>query len=236
MRSVLDVQRALFARGFSPGPLDGIMGRLTRGAIERFQRGHDLKVTGLMDDATLKLLFPGEAKPAPAKGLAAPWYHEAIRLTGVREIAGKQHSPTILKWLERLKAPWRDDETAWCGTFVGWCIATTLPNEPLPDNPFGARNWMKFGKPIKEPARGAVAVFWRGKRNGWQGHVGFVEAVATDGAAVLVRGGNQGNAVSLSWLSTDRLLGYRWLATAPLPDASRIPVSAVGGRLSTNEA
>ncbi len=49
--NVAEIQRALFARGFSPGPLDGIAGRLTRGAFERFQTANNLKPTGIADDA-----------------------------------------------------------------------------------------------------------------------------------------------------------------------------------------
>lgn len=238
MRSVKDVQSALSARGFNPGPIDNIMGRLTRGALERFQAANGLKVTGVADDATLAALFPGKVN-SPASAVSLPWYLEAIRLTGVAEVVGKQNSATIMGWAKRLGGfvakVFTSDEVAWCGLFVAHCVSSTLPNEPLPDNPLGARNWMKFGKPLSRPAKGAVAVFWRGSKTGWQGHVGFVEAVAADGSAVLVRGGNQSNKVSLSWLSTDRLLGYRWPSSAPAP-VTGIPVSTVGGKLSTNEA
>lgn len=237
--TVAEIQRALFARGYNPGPLDGIMGRLTRAALERFQTGAGLKVTGIADDATLAALFPGKAVPT-ALPVAVPWLLEAIRLTGVAEVVGKQNSSVIMGWARRLGGfvakAFTSDEVAWCGLFVAHCISSTLSNEPLPDNPLGARNWLKFGTPLTRPVRGAVAVFWRGSKTGWSGHVGFVEAVTADGSAVLLRGGNQSNRVSLAWLSTDRLLGYRWPVSTTVPSSSEIRVLAVGDKLSTNEA
>lgn len=59
-------QRALIQRGFDPGPVDGLMGPRTRGAIEVFQRSIDLSVTGKLDAETLEALF------APASKSAAP--------------------------------------------------------------------------------------------------------------------------------------------------------------------
>lgn len=46
------VQQALRDLGFDPGPIDGIMGPLTAGALKRFQEAHDLPATGQADDAT----------------------------------------------------------------------------------------------------------------------------------------------------------------------------------------
>jgi formylglycine-generating enzyme required for sulfatase activity len=44
--SVAEVQRLLAARGYDPGPVDGILGGATRAAIGRFQRDHGLAATG----------------------------------------------------------------------------------------------------------------------------------------------------------------------------------------------
>jgi len=237
MQSVRDVQIALRQRGYDPGPADGILGRRTIAAIKAFQADKGLFVDGVAGTATLRLLFP-TGSHNPESALLVPWYAEASRHLGLQEVAGRKHNPTILSWLERLKASWRDDETAWCGTFVGWCIAATLPNEPLPTNPFAARSWAKFGRPLDRPAVGAVVALWRGSPDGWQGHTGFIKSISPDGKALEIRGGNQGNRVRDDWFSTDRLLenGIRWPMTAPLPNASRVPVSAVGGPLSRNEA
>ncbi len=50
--SGLDVQLQLDRAGFSPGEIDGHVGRLTRGAIEAFQADRNLPVSGQVDCAT----------------------------------------------------------------------------------------------------------------------------------------------------------------------------------------
>lgn len=237
MTTVRDIQIALRRGGYEPGPADGVLGRRTVAAIRRFQADKDLHVDGVAGAVTLSALFPDGAAP-PEQAILVPWYAEASRLMDTREIGGRRHNPTIMDWAKKLGLWYPSDETAWCGLFVAHCVGVTLPNEPLPTNPLGARNWARFGRPLTHPAVGAVAVFWRGRRNGWQGHVGFVKSVSHDGRALEIRGGNQGNQVRDDWLSTERLLdgGLRWPATALLASAAPVPVLRVDGRLSTNEA
>jgi Putative peptidoglycan binding domain len=50
------VQRALAARGYYYGPIDGIMGPSTRGAIQRYQIDRGLAVTAAIDEPTLATL------------------------------------------------------------------------------------------------------------------------------------------------------------------------------------
>jgi Putative peptidoglycan binding domain len=50
------VQRALAARGFYYGPIDGILGPGTRGAIQRYQIARGLAVTAAIDEPTLATL------------------------------------------------------------------------------------------------------------------------------------------------------------------------------------
>jgi len=121
-----------------------------------------------------------------------------------------------------------------CGDFVETAIGLTLPDEPLPANPYLARNWLRFGRPLDTPAVGAIAVFWRGAKSGTSGHVGFVRAVRPDGA-LLIRGGNQSDAVTDAWLASDRLLGLRWPTTFDLPTAPA-PLVRSSDELSINEA
>jgi peptidoglycan hydrolase-like protein with peptidoglycan-binding domain len=51
-----EVQRALAARGYYYGPIDGILGPRTRGAIERYQANRGLVVTAAIDEPTLASL------------------------------------------------------------------------------------------------------------------------------------------------------------------------------------
>jgi uncharacterized protein (TIGR02594 family) len=226
-----EIQRALLALGYNLGRAgaDGIWGALSRAAMSAFQAKQRLPVTGQPDARSLAALFPGSVAPA----VTPLWHAEAGRLMGTREIAGRQHSGTIMGWAKRLKLAYADDETPWCGLFVAHCIAATLPDEPLPANPLGARNWLKFGRTLTEPALGAILVFWRGSKAGWSGHVGLYAGERADAFRVL--GGNQSNAVTETWLAKDRLLGIRWPGSVDLPSGGRI-ASTAAGALSRNEA
>ncbi len=50
------VQTSLNAAGFSPGKIDGRMGKMTRAALRKFQAAKGLKATGTVDAATSKAL------------------------------------------------------------------------------------------------------------------------------------------------------------------------------------
>jgi peptidoglycan hydrolase-like protein with peptidoglycan-binding domain len=63
-QAVRALQIRLRAGGFRPGPIDGLFGPLTQGAVRRFQRRHDLKVDGIVGPQTRKPLL---AQPADAR-------------------------------------------------------------------------------------------------------------------------------------------------------------------------
>ncbi|QBI20011.1 N-acetylmuramoyl-L-alanine amidase [Egibacter rhizosphaerae] len=54
---VLELQRRLGQLGFDAGPEDAIFGRLTRAAVEEFQRNTGLAVDGVAGDATIRALM-----------------------------------------------------------------------------------------------------------------------------------------------------------------------------------
>jgi uncharacterized protein (TIGR02594 family) len=141
------------------------------------------------------------------------WLVQARSHVGLREIPGPKHNPTIVKWLVRLKAWWSDDETPWCGTFVAHCFDAVgiKPAKAW----YRARAWAAWGVPVK-PQAGAVAVFSRGGG----GHVGFVVGETATHFAVL--GGNQGNAVNVTNIQKNRLIGCRWPAGVPFETAPRL--------------
>ncbi|MHA6347667.1 TIGR02594 family protein [Roseivivax sp. CAU 1761] len=117
-----------------------------------------------------------------------------------------------------LDIDYADDDIPWCGLFVGHCIATALGDEPIPSNPLGAKNWRHFGMPC-DPQLGCVLVFYRGQKDGWQGHVGFYFAEDVNYYHVL--GGNQSNSVNLMRVDRIRLIASRWPVTAGLPEGRR---------------
>ncbi len=223
--NVAEIQRALLARGYDLGPsgADNALGRLTIAAVTAFQKAEKLDI-----------LFPGTIGPKTiaALGLSAagpvapPWIAEGRRYLGLHE---RKDAARLDKAL-RLDA----SEIPWCGSFVGMVVAATLPREVLPVNPLGARNWLKFGSELKEPQIGAVAVFWRGTKSGWSGHVGFV--VGHDKTHLHILGGNQSDSVSVARIAKDRLLGYRWPRTAPDVPTGKLALSTISASITTNEA
>ena len=56
---VRKAQRVLTDLGYNPGPIDGLWGPKTRGAVRQFQSENELPVTGLLDMKTRSKLFGG---------------------------------------------------------------------------------------------------------------------------------------------------------------------------------
>lgn len=167
------------------------------------------------------------------------WIKTARSLIGVREVKGAKHNPAIVKmWAKASEAlgrnpAFRDDETPWCGGFVGYVMAQSGLGHHVPSLYPSARSWAKAGTALSKPAYGCVVVF---SRNGG-GHVGFVVGRDKFGN-LMVLGGNQSDAVNIKPFSPSRVLAYRWCGTQALPSSSRyqLPVLASDGKVSTNEA
>jgi uncharacterized protein (TIGR02594 family) len=226
------VQKRLKTLGFDPGPIDGILGRRTIDAVAAFQEKEelDIKMPGTIGPKTLAALFPDDAQEAEAAPLTkAPWFELALRKKGLHEETNFKELSQFLKSDGRTLGDPR--ALPWCGDFVETCIAVTLPGEPLPTNPYLARNWLKFGASVK-PTFGSVLVFWRGSKQGTSGHVGF--AAGENASSYYVLGGNQSNAVTVAPIAKSRLLGARWPNSAPRPEVHLPKMS--GGVLSINEA
>lgn len=223
------IQRELALRGFDPGPIDGIPGRNTIAALKAFQRKARIAVDGVYGPQTAKALF-GETHRAKAP-VGLPWMELLARKMGLHEAL---HTRKLSDFLRSDGKTLGDpSKLPWCGDLAETVIALTLPNEVIPGNPYLARNWAKFGGKTR-PMYGAIGVFWRGKRDGISGHVGFLIGRRASDGALRVRGGNQSNSISDTWLADDRLLEARWprnfiAPTEPLP---RLDGS---GALSVNE-
>ena len=71
--STVLVQQALVEQGYTPGPADGRFGLQTMRAVVAFQKAHDLKETGAVDDGLYQSIVTGKKPPTPkpAKKAAA---------------------------------------------------------------------------------------------------------------------------------------------------------------------
>jgi uncharacterized protein (TIGR02594 family) len=228
------IQHELARKGFNPGIIDGIWGHRTEGAVRAFQAANGLLVDGIVGPVTWQSLFGAAEANDPVNNVAIPWFQEARRLIGIKEKVGPGSEPTILKWADAAGIPYAGDDIPWCGLFVAHCISATL-TESLPADPLGARQWLKFGAPCAKPVIGAILVFWREKKNGYKGHVGFCAGEEKDSGAFHVLGGNQSDSVSIAIVARERLLQARWPATVPIT-GEEVLLSSGQTIFSTNEA
>lgn len=163
------------------------------------------------------------AHPEPA------WLVHARQNLGLREIPGPKHHPVILAmWRAIKRGGIKDDETAWCAAFVGWCLESTGHVSSRFES---ARSYLNWGVPLADPVVGAVCVLGRPGHAG-AGHAFFVTGMTATGNPVGI-GGNQRNAVAEDSFDADRVLGYRWPHGVPVPAR---PVPLLTARLSSNEA
>lgn len=135
-----------------------------------------------------------------------PWMEHAHQELGEREIRGRRHNSRIVDYLRSVGLGGGGDETAWCSAFVNWCL---VQSGFAGTDRANARSWLGWGTVrAVRPTYGSIAVLWRVRRGGWQGHVGFY--VGETDTHITLLGGNQGNSVSIRDYPRRRLLGYRW--------------------------
>lgn len=146
-------------------------------------------------------------------------FDQAQRFIGVKEAPGAVDNPLIVAML-RLDSSWPGhDEVPWCSAFVNFIAwLWRLPRSKS----LAARSWLAVGTPIDvgDALVGSdVVIFKRGE--GGQpgpevldapGHVAFFAGFNDLRTRVLVVGGNQGNAVTLSSFPITDVLGVRRLS------------------------
>jgi len=201
-----EVQTRLKALGYDPGPIDGAMGPKTREAVRQFQRARSLVVDGVVGPRTIAELRPGPAHHAPVADMP-PWMAEMYRRRGLHE---KRDNLTLSEWLKRGLYLGNPARLPWCGDATETCFAVTMPDEPLPANPFWAQSWKDFGREV-DPIVGAVGVIrWSPKT----GHVGIISRVTE--AHIWMLGGNQSDAITNARFPRSKFIAFRWPASFPV--------------------
>lgn len=142
------------------------------------------------------------------------WIAEARKHVGLKEIKGSRHNPIILSWLKKLKAWWNDDESAWCGTFVAYCL--DMAGVPIPKHWYRALDYLSYGTRLVKPAYGCVAV--KARQGG--GHVCFVVGQTKEGKLVCL-GGNQNDMVCYALYDRKDFEAFMWYGKTSRPAQER---------------
>lgn len=151
------------------------------------------------------------------------WMVEAKKHIGLREIVGKQHNSTILKWIKGLGGWFTDDETPWCGTFVAHCLK--VAGVAYPKHWYRALDYVNYGSKLVKPAYGCVAI--KTRKGG--GHVCFVAGRDQKTGKLVCIGGNQGNAVSYALYNDSDFQEFRWYGETSRPAEFRYKLPVLSG-------
>lgn len=113
-------------------------------------------------------------------------------------------NPEIMKYFMGKLNEGGKDEIPWCAAFMNWCLSSGGYEY---SGLLQARSNLTLGYHVTYPKIGDIAVFWRGDRQSWKGHVGFyINQVGED---IYILGGNQSDRVSIAPYSAKQLLGFR---------------------------
>ena len=161
--------------------------------------------TAIQNGKLLEKLLTIVAVPAPTTPAIINPVFIALNEYKIAEIVGPGTNPRVLEYFARTGNGWvKDDETAWCAAFTGYCLETAgIKSTHL----LNARSYLKFGTETKSPKVGDIVVLWRGSIDAAEGHVGFF--VTRRAGNVYILAGNQGNEVNISAFPETRVLSYR---------------------------
>lgn len=196
---ILAAQCHLADLGLYTGKVDGEWGPLSQAAAAEWAAaGHAPAAP------------PPAPEPAPVHASWSLSYDIAKRYLGTREIPGKKNNPLIVRWLRQIASWVSDDETAWCSAFVNHCAEEAGYER---SGKLNARSWLDVGQsvPVSESRKGDVVILWRGTKNGWEGHVAFLDHYNPVRGLVYLLGGNQNNEVNITAYPVGRVLGVRRL-------------------------
>jgi len=115
-------QQSLARAGYDPGPADGLMGKMTRKALNSFQKDNDLSATWSLNDATFKLLSQPpqpEVEKLPAKKIK-------VILAIPTPVKTPKNNPAIPVPAETIPAPAPEEINA---------ISTAPPTSPVSIKP-----------------------------------------------------------------------------------------------------
>lgn len=129
------------------------------------------------------------------------WLDVAKEELGVSEVRNGEN-PRILEYHAHTGLHASDDETAWCSSFVNFCMDKCGIDGT---HSAAALSWLNWGRELQKPINGCIVVFDHGDGHG---HVTFFDHEQDDGLLVCL-GGNQSNTVKYSAFDPT-VATYRW--------------------------
>ncbi len=120
-REVVQVQSALLALGFAPGPVDGVLGPRTEKAIAAYQGTYDLPITGRIDERLTESLFgrSGALSFVANAGLPEVRYLEPPFPSGMRGFLERRYGADTARRRPFEAGSWLDVSQASLGTAPG---------------------------------------------------------------------------------------------------------------------
>lgn len=229
--TTLEIQRALLARGYDPGPLDGDPGARTIAALTAFQRAAGLVPDGIAGKLTIGALNQISPIVRRADPPEPAWLVLARGEVGTVEGIGASNNPKVLAYFKDAGfAGVKDDATAWCAAFVG---AELTRSGHKPSGSLAARSYETWGIGLAKPMLGCIATKKRAG-SAWQGHVGIV--VGASDKSIILLGGNQGDSVSIASFARAEFTSFRWPSDVPVPSASILPTTIAAAKSGLSEA
>lgn len=157
---------------------------------------------------------PPIADPRPPAKKDPPWLTIAKKYLGVKE------PNSLIAQFHKAIGFFADWKTAWCSSFAGFClIEAGLRSTRDPAARSYSRRPDLFVE-LLEPIYGCLVVYWRGSKDGWEGHVHFF--LYRTARMLYGIGGNQDNMVCEKGYPEEQVIGYYWPKEFPLPPGAKV--------------
>lgn len=163
----------------------------------------------------------------------------ALQYLGVAEIPGAKSNPVIMDMAKGLGVDdiYTNDDQSWCAVFINHLLRIT--GKPINLHPHDRYDLLRALRTAdlftninkKDWKLGDVIIL---KRDGG-GHV-FIAIAQTPNGNIIGIGGNQGNKVSFSEFSQDRIIAVKRHYSTAAPASAKQYTMDSTGQLSTNEA